>query len=122
MVGVGSREIHSFAVIVLAGAAVACQPMSPIATSGTAKPGRGAWFAQEYTCAGCHAVERGGVSRDRSAPPFGDIVNREEVTASTLVASIHNAHKEMTFDPQSMLDELVAHMLTLQDPKYRQPS
>ena len=114
MTGIRTGRVRLLGAIVLAGAVAACQ---------TAKPSRGPWFAQDYTCAHCHGVERGSASPDPEAPTFAAIVNREGVTADTLTASFSHAHARIDPDimviPQPMMDELVAYMLSLQDPKYR---
>jgi hypothetical protein len=112
MPGIRAMQIHVLGAIVLSGAVAACQ---------TTKPSRGPWFAQDYSCAGCHAIKRGRASPDPDAPPFVAIVNQEGVTADTLawLMGDFNAHDNRLRVPPPQLDELVAYMLTLQDPKYR---
>ena len=111
-------------VLALAGAAAACQPLSP-AGQATAGSHPGMAFAKS-SCSGCHAIDLRNVSPNPNAPPFAEIVNQEGLTANTLSSWLRNAHNypdEMKFSVEGhRVDELVDYMLTLRDPNYRPPS
>jgi mono/diheme cytochrome c family protein len=109
--------------LALAGAAAACQPLSP-AGEITAETRPGLAFAKA-SCGGCHAIDRRSVSPNPNALPFAAIVNQEGLTGNTLAAWLRNAHNypdEMKFSLDGhKVDDLVAYMLTLRDPNYRPP-
>lgn len=109
-------------VLALASAVAACQPSTPVGTTAPAAAPRGLAFAQG-ACGGCHAVERYGLSPNPNAPPFPAIVNREGLTPETLTVWLRDAHnypEEMEFSLEGdEVDEMVAYLFTLRDPKYR---
>ena len=110
------------AVLPLAAAICACQPLSPAGSAASAESRSGLAFAKS-ACGGCHAVEQRSVSPNPSAPPFARIVNQEGVTSNTLAAWLRDAHNypsEMKFTlERRRIDDLAAYMLTLRDPNYR---
>ena len=111
-----------FAVLCLAVAVAACQPLPSAAPATSARHHEGLAFAQG-SCGGCHAVERYGDSPNPNAPPFARIVNQEGLTAQTLSSWLRDAHnypEEMEFYLEGPeVDDLVTYMLTLRDPAYR---
>jgi mono/diheme cytochrome c family protein len=119
--GVSEKTLKRLTLLCLAMAAAACQPLPP-ATS--APPAESLAFAQG-ACGGCHAVARYDASPNPDAPPFARIVNQEGLTAETLsfwLREAHNYPEEMDFYLEAKeVDDLVAYMLTLQDPDYRPP-
>lgn len=108
------------AALVLAGCGrIASAPAAPSAADASGKP-----FAQA-SCGSCHAVGPYGTSPNPNAPPFVAVVNQEGLTAETLSTWLRDAHnypREMQFElgPHEV-DQLVAYMLTLQDPDYEPP-
>ena len=105
---------------------VACKEQPLVGPSASTSQSRGQAFAQA-TCSACHAIGRGSAASPNSkSPEFTAIVNQQGLTAETLslwLRGAHNYPSEMDFqlDP-SKVDDLVAYMLTLRDPKYRPPS
>ena len=120
MPGVRNKGLLVFG-LALAGAAAACQPLSPTGQT-PAEPRPGLAFAKA-SCGGCHAIDQRSVSPSPDAPPFAAIVNQEGVTANTLSSWLRNAHNypdEMKFSLEGRsVDDLVDYMLTLRDPNYR---
>jgi mono/diheme cytochrome c family protein len=103
-----------------------CQAHQPVGPSELTAQARGHAFAQA-TCAACHGVERHStLSPNPQAPSFPTIVNRQGLTAETLAAWLRDAHNypvemEIQLDP-AKVNDLVAYILTLRDPKYRPTS
>lgn len=124
MSGFGNNGLRAFGWLALGAGAVACQPLAPAGQTAAGTPHPGLAFART-ACGGCHAVERQSVSPNPNAPPFAAIVNQEGLTGNTLSSWLRNAHNypdEMKFRLEGdNVDELVAYMLTLRDPKYRPP-
>ncbi|MDT9599828.1 hypothetical protein [Sphingosinicella rhizophila] len=114
--------------LLLAPVLSACQQRS-VAEAGLRSPAPA--FAQapafaETSCGRCHAVAPNRLSPNPAAPPFDLIVNKPGLTSETLSVWLRDAHnypEEMAFalDPRQV-DELVAYMLTLQDPDFRPPT
>ena len=112
--------------MLLTGAALllgACQQEQLVNPSALASQSRGHAFGQA-SCAACHGIERDSIlSPNPRAPSFPAIVNQRGVTADTLSSWLRNAHNypaEMEFQlDASKVDDLVAYMLTLRDPKYK---
>lgn len=106
--------------ISLAAALAACQT-----TDAAPEPPREAHALAQAACAGCHSVERYGLSPDPAAPEFPTIANRPGLTLASLTNWLRNAHnypEEMDFYLED--DEvgmLVNYILTLQDEDYEQP-
>ena len=102
----------------------ACQTPPTADPAVSAADGRGRELAQT-SCAGCHAIERYGMSPNPSAPPFASIVNQRELTTATLSSWLRDAHnypQDMEFTlGEGEVEALVAYMLTLKDPNYRPP-
>lgn len=102
-------------------AAAACQSVN-VHSAQDERQARGLAFART-TCAGCHAVEKFGESRNQDAPPFARIANEERLTSRSLSEWLRNAHnypQQMNFTiDTNEVDDLVAYMLTLRDPNYR---
>ena len=99
------------------------EPVAPVVPlSGEAAKGEALARA---SCAGCHGVARYRTSPNPSAPSFAAIANQEGLTAATLSTWLRDAHNypgemQVQLDARQV-DDLVAYMLTLQDPNYRPP-
>jgi mono/diheme cytochrome c family protein len=103
-----------------------CQAHQPVGPSDLTTQARGHALAQAI-CAACHGVERySTLSPNPQAPSFPTIVNRQGLTTDSLGSWLRDAHNypiemEIQLDP-ARVDDLVAYMLTLRDPKYRPTS
>ena len=89
------------------------------ANTGNAETGR--TFAQ-MRCATCHAVGPNQVSPNTMAPAFEAIANTRGLTEKTLsvwLRDSHNYPEMMNFEIDAKhIDDLAAHMLTLQSSDY----
>lgn len=110
----------SLALVLAACQTTPSEPLAPAAAPATAAQGLA---RAEAMCGGCHAVGRTGSSSNPNAPPFHAVINQVDLRAETVAAWLRNAHNypsEMNFTlNETQVDELVAYMLTLRDPKYR---
>lgn len=109
-----------------------CQPAAPLA-DGAEPAARTAASATGHSaplpkvmarsCQGCHSVRLHLPSPNPAAPGFADIANLEGLTPNTLGAFLRDAHNypdemQMTLTPRE-IEDIVAYVLTLQDPNYR---
>jgi mono/diheme cytochrome c family protein len=77
-------------------------------------PTAGAAYAKQY-CAKCHAINRGEISPEPTAPPFIDVANTKGMTATALTVWLTTSHPTMpniVIDPHDM-DKVVAFILSL---------
>ena len=79
----------------------------------------------QAACAGCHSVERVGLSPNPDAPEWPVIANTPGLTRATLTTWLTDAHnypEEMDFYlEEDEIDQLVTYLLTLQDADYHPP-
>ncbi|MEN7536527.1 c-type cytochrome [Aurantiacibacter flavus] len=79
----------------------------------------------QAACAGCHSVERYGLSPNPKSPEFPTIANARGLSVATLTNWLRNAHnypEEMDFYLED--DEtasLVSYILSLRDEAYQPP-
>ena len=103
-----------------------CQttPATQVATASPLAAGDAHALAQA-ACAGCHSVERYGLSPNPASPEFPTIANASGLSVASLTNWLRNAHnypEEMDFYLED--DEvaaLVGYILTLRDEDYQPP-
>ena len=89
--------------------------------NGNGNAAEGLAFAKT-NCASCHAVGANQVSPNTLAPAFEAIANTRGLTEKTLTVWLRDSHnypEMMNFEIAAKhIDDLAAHMLTLQSPDY----
>lgn len=79
----------------------------------------------QAACAGCHSVERVGLSPNPDAPEWPVIANTPGLTRETLTVWLTDAHnypEEMDFYLEDdEIDQLVSYLLSLKDSDYHPP-
>ena len=79
----------------------------------------------QAACAGCHSVERYGLSPNPKSPEFPTIANARGLSVATLTNWLRNAHnypEEMDFYLEDdEVASLVGYILSLRDEAYQPP-
>jgi mono/diheme cytochrome c family protein len=120
-VGQSLKPLH---LICLLAILPACQNFSPAPPARPTSVSSGEALARR-TCSGCHAVGHGESSSNPNAPPFSAIANQDGLTRETVTSWLEGAHNyptEMDFYlGTAEVEELVAFLLALRDPRYQRP-
>jgi len=110
--------------VILVASLAACQTM-PAEEASVDPAHSDAHSLAQAACAGCHSIERFGLSPNPAAPEFPTIANRRGLSVATLTNWLQGAHnypEEMDFYLEDdEVGKLVRYILTLKDEDYQPP-